>query len=141
VPFPSGATIVAQGKFKLIAVLFIAGKIKKEKAASVSFRLERRDEFLLQLCGIIKTTIARADNGREGDEKWSLALRAIIAEQPSPPAEMRKAAERERAEPHIHTHSLELRRLLLQSARDLCISTGRSLPGEELIRCSLATGG
>jgi hypothetical protein len=31
VPFPSGATIVAQGKFKLIAVLFIAGKIKKKK--------------------------------------------------------------------------------------------------------------
>jgi hypothetical protein len=95
-----------KGKFKLIAVLFIAGKIKKEKAASVSFRLERRDEFLLQLCGIIKTAIARADNGREGDEKWSLALALLLLRNnprhATPPAEMRKAAERERA-PHTHT--------------------------------------
>jgi hypothetical protein len=107
----------------------------------VSRASRAEDEFLLQLCGIIKTAIARADNGLEGDEKWSLAGSAIIAEQPSlatPPAEMRKAAERERAA--AHTHSLELCRLLLQSARDLCISTGRCVPGEELIRCSFATG-
>jgi hypothetical protein len=81
-----------KGKFKLIAVLFIAAKIKKENAASVSFGFvsrASRDEFLLQLCGIIKTAIARADNGREGDEKWSLAL-LLLRNNPRLPRRRRK---------------------------------------------------